>query len=120
MNAVRFQGNLLFVGNASLPMPYAVRDAFLLEGMIIVLLDPNAYLRDPSYGKNRRRGDRPLRNLLALSTEGKLLWEAEFPERADYYYRVSSRSPLTVLSFSSFRCEIDPQTGRILKRVCFK
>lgn len=120
MKAVTFQGSSLLVDDTTLPMPYAIRDAFALEDKIIVLLDPNAYLNDPSYGKDRRRGNNPLHNLFALSTDGKTLWEAEFPERADYYYRVSSKSPLTALSFSSFRCEIDPHSGKIVRREFFK
>jgi hypothetical protein len=88
--------------------------------MIIVLLDPNTYLNDPSYDKDRRRGKNPLRNLFALAIDGQLLWEAEFPEKVDYYYSVSSKAPLTALSFSSFRCEIDLVTGRIVRKEFLK
>lgn len=118
--SVPYEGSKLLFDGKSVVMPYAVRDAFLLGDRIIVLLDPDSYLNDPSYGKERRRGNNPLRNLLALSRDGKTLWEAEFPEAVDHYYLICSRRPLRVNSFSSYQCEIDSRTGRILKKVFFK
>lgn len=91
----------------------AVREEFELDGRMIVLLDPDDYLRDPDYSKERRRGENALRNLRAYSPSGELLWEAEFPEPVDYYYKIVSRAPLVALSFSSYRCRIDPESGRI-------
>jgi hypothetical protein len=96
-------------------MPCRVKESFDREGMTVVLLDPDAYLKDPDHPKERRRGDNPLHNLRAYSSSGELLWEAEFPEPADCYYKIVSRSPLIALSFSSYRCRIDPGTGRILE-----
>jgi hypothetical protein len=116
MTQVSCQGRELFIDGRSIELEYAVRDAFELDGRIIVLLDPDAYLKDPAYGKERRRGDGALRNLRALSMSGQPLWEARFPEAADYYYKVVERRPLTVLSFSSFRCVIDTVTGQIISK----
>lgn len=110
---ISIRGREVVVDGKALPMEYAVREAFVLSGSVIVLLDPDAYMQDPAYPKERRRGVNPLRNLRAYAPSGELLWEAEFPEPADYYYKVVERHPLTVLSFSSFRCRIDPATGRI-------
>jgi len=101
------------VAATSLALDYGVRDAFDLDGRVIVLIDPDAYLHDPEHEQARRRGDNPIRNLRAYAADGELLWEAEFPEAVDYYYRIVSRQPLVVLSFSSYRCRIDPETGRI-------
>lgn len=120
MTSVSHQGNTVLVDGITLSMPYAIREAFMLDDRIIVLLDPDSYLTDPSYGRERRRGDNPLRNLFALSRDGKVLWEAAFPEKVDYFYRIVSRSPLTALSFSSFRCEIDPQTGMVVGKTFLK
>jgi hypothetical protein len=107
-------------GRALFSTDYSAREVFELDDRIIVLLDPDDYLTDPSYPRERRRGQDALRNLRAYSMSGKLLWEAEFPEPADYYYKIVSRSPLVVLSFSSYRCRIDPETGRILEAQFFK
>jgi hypothetical protein len=115
MTSVSWQANTLVIDGTALSLAYAIREAFALDDKIIVLLDPNAYLSDPSYSKERRRGENALHNLLALTANGETLWEAEFPEQVDYYYEVSCRSPLTALSFSSFRCEIDPRTGKIIR-----
>lgn len=108
------------VGGASITVEYPVRDAFELDDAVIVLLDPHEYLQDPAYPRERRRGEDALRNLRAYSRAGDLLWEAEFPEPADYYYQIVSRSPLVALSFSSYRCRLDPATGRILEAVFVK
>lgn len=115
MTSVSWQADTLVIDGRPFSLVYPIREAFALDNEIIVLLDPNAYLNDPSYSKERRRGKNALRNLLALTTDGEMLWEAEFPEQVDYYYEVSCRSPLTALTFSSFRCEIDPKTGRIVR-----
>lgn len=109
------QESAVLVGDVWVRTPCRVKDAFQCAGSTIVLLDPDAYLKDPDYPKERRRGESPLRNLRAYSSSGELLWEAEFPEQADYYYRIVSRSPLVALSFSSYRCRIDPATGRIIE-----
>jgi hypothetical protein len=94
---------------------YPVKEAFTLAKAVCVLLEPDAYLSDTGYSKERRRGNGALRNLRAYSPTGDLLWEAEFPEPADYYYRIVSREPLVALSFSSYRCRIDPGSGRIVE-----
>lgn len=120
MKTVTFQGRTVTIDGNPYHMPYEIREAFALGEIVIVLLDPNAYLKDPTYDKERRRGNNPQHNLLGLDGNGKVLWEAEFAEPVDYYYRVASRSPLVVLSFSSFRCEIDPHTGKIVQKEFFK
>ena len=108
-------GSTIHIGGRWVQMPCRVKESFDREGMTVVLLDPDAYLKDPDHPKESRRGDNPLHNLRAYSSSGELLWEAELPEPADYYYKVVSRSPLVALSFSSYRCRIDPGTGRILE-----
>jgi len=120
MTQVSHRGRELLIDGESIELEYVVLDAFELDGRVIVLLDPEAYLQDPDYGKERRRGDGALRNLCAMSMSGELLWEAEFPEAADYYYKIVGRHPLTALSFSSFRCVIDASTGRIARKDFYK
>ncbi|MGH6922792.1 MAG: hypothetical protein ACRED5_03385 [Propylenella sp.] len=98
-----------------LELPWRVLDAFSLGQRIIVLFDPDAYLVDPSQENRIRRNPPQVRNLVAYSREGEKLWEAEFPESEEnYYYRIEPRRPLRAASFSSYVCEIDPATGRIV------
>lgn len=101
-------------GNCPIATEYPIADAFELDGRWIVLLDAEAYLQDPGYSLDRRRGVEPLRNLRAYANGGRILWEAEFPTPADYYYRIVGRDPLIAQSFSGYRCRIDPVTGRII------
>jgi hypothetical protein len=120
MKSVTYHGKNLFVDGKSIFLQYEIRDAFVLDGKIIVLIDPDSYLQDPAYSKERRRGNNPFKNLVALSLDGSLLWEAEFPEKVDYYYFISSKQPLVANSFSSFRCCIDINTGKIVTKEFYK
>jgi hypothetical protein len=114
MNHITHSGRSVTVDGVTWATEYPVKEAFALAEAVCVLLEPDAYLSDTGYSKERRRGNGALRNLRAYSPTGELLWEAEFPEQADYYYQVVSREPLVALSFSSYRCRIDPGSGRIV------
>jgi len=117
---VSFSGLELRIGEETIITPWPVLEALDDGQRVIVLLDPDSYLADPAYRAKRRAGAPPNRNLLGFSYDGQLLWEAEFPSDVDYYYRVSSVHPLRANSFSSFSCEIDPATGRILRKDFYK
>lgn len=115
MSTISHSGKTVTTGTAAWTVDYAVREAFEFDGKVIVLIDPDAYLADPGYPRERRRGADALRNLRAYDSFGSLVWEAELPEPADYYYRIVAHDPLTALSFSCFRCRIDPESGRIVE-----
>lgn len=107
------QGNLLVIDGVKVLLPWPVLDAVEFENKVFALLDPNSYLKDQAYKDSLQRGEPAIRNLIALLSDGMRLWEAEFPEASDYYYKIVSSSPLVVNSFSSYRCEIDPEDGSI-------
>ena len=109
---ITFSGKKISIGEKSMELEHAVADAFELEGLIVVLFNPDAYAE--------RFGQFP--NLIALRPTGERLWTAELPTTTsgDRYYKVSSRTPLVVYSINSFECEIDPATGRIKGRHYFK
>lgn len=117
---VSFKNQELKIGNHMITTPWPVMDVFDDGHRVIALLNPDAYLTDPAYKTCRRSGAPPNKNLLAYSYEGHLLWEADFPSATDYYYCISSKRPLRVNSFSSFRCTIDPETGKIIKKIFYK
>src|SRR4030095_8129975 len=95
-------------------MEFMVRDAFWADGRAVVLLDPNAFLDEP--GGARRRSRDPVKNLRAYAPSGELLWEAQQPEVDDHYYLIESRDPLVALSFSAYRCDLDLNSGKVLKK----
>lgn len=112
MLSVKFEGKLLTIDDAAVLMPHEIRDAFALGDKVIVFLDPDADLgRSGQY-----------RNLLALDPAGASVWQAELPtdRDSDVFTRIVSREPLVADSFSSFECEIDPRTGRLLSMRFFK
>ena len=111
---VSHDGDIVRVAGRALRMEYMVLDAFWAHGRVIVLLDPTAYLDSVAYSGGRRRSRDSLLNLRAYSPGGELLWQAEQPLPEDHYYKVESRDPLCALSFSAYRCDIDPESGRIV------
>ena len=118
--SVTHDGDIVRVAGRAIRMEYMVLDAFWAHGRAIVLLDPAAYLDSVAYSRGRRKSREPLHNLRAYSPGGEVLWHAEQPAPEDHYYKVESRDPLRVLSFSAFRCDIDPDTGRIAARPSLK
>ena len=119
-HAVTFDGDIIRIDGRPKRMNFMVRDAFWAHDRAIVLLDPNAYLDVPTYHAQRRKPRRPTQNLHAYSPSGELLWQAEQPESSDHYYLIESHEPLVALSFSAFRCDLDPKTGKILRKTNVK
>jgi hypothetical protein len=117
---VTHDGDILRIDGRAIRMEFMVRDAFWAGDRAIVLLDPNAYLDNPTYGAQRRRSRDPIHNLRAYAPSGKMLWQAEQPEFEDHFYMIESREPLVALSFSGHRCDLDPANGRILRKTRLK
>jgi hypothetical protein len=117
---VSFSGKNLTLNGRTIAMAWPVLAAVEDGAKTFVLLDPDAYLADPQYKALHARGVPALRNLIALGEDGKILWEGDLPQAADYFYKITAVAPLTVSSFSSYSCEIDPDSGKITRRVFFK
>jgi hypothetical protein len=118
-----YNGSKLEIDGTVVETPSPVREAFVAGRRIIVLMDHFADLKGPVLDIKAVRNAPKGTNLFCYSSDGILLWKAELPaenDAEDYYYRVSSRSPLVVNSFSSYRCEIDPVTGKIVRKTFFK
>jgi len=118
--SVFFQGKTLVIDGQSIQVPWSVLDAVEQGDKVFVLFDPDSYLLDPNHKILRRQGAPAIRNLFALTKTGEKLWEAEMPETADYYYRLSSVTPLIANSISSYRCEIDSSNGTIKSKEFLK
>jgi hypothetical protein len=101
-------------------MEYTVLEAFLVNDHLLVLFDPDSYFADTRWKSESKRSGASMRNLQCFDLVGRRLWEAEFPEPLDYYYRIASTNPLAAYSFSSFLCRIDPDTGRIVSKTFIK
>jgi hypothetical protein len=114
--SIRIQGTTITIDGREAQLDWPALAAEETTDRIFVLLDPDAYLADADYKLARRNGAPAIRNLVGLSRDGRKLWEAEFPEDRDYYYQFSSVVPLRVNSFSSFLCEIDPESGKIVAK----
>ena len=120
---ITYDGSKLQIDGKAVETPSPIREAFAVRWGVIVLMDQFADLKGPVLDIREIRNAPKGTNLFCYSPDGTLLWKAELPtgeNSEDYYYRVSSRSPLVVNSFSSYRCEIDPATGRIIGKDFFK
>ncbi|MBX3704371.1 MAG: hypothetical protein KF822_11415 [Steroidobacteraceae bacterium] len=118
--AVSHDGDIVRIQGRPVRMQFMVRDAFWTGDRAVVLLDPSAYLDDPTFGAQRRRSRDPIHNLRAYAPSGQMLWQAEQPEFEDHYYRIESREPLVALSFSGHRCDLDLASGKILRKTRLK
>jgi hypothetical protein len=118
--SISFHGRTLNIGDQSILLDWPVLEAIEEGGQVFVLFDPDSYILDPNYKKIRRQGSPAIRNLVAYARNGERIWEAELPEQVDYYYRIVSSKPLVVNSFSSYRCEIRTDDGRILTKEFLK
>ena len=118
--AVSHDGDIVRIQGRAVRMDFMVRDAFWADDRAVVLLDPTAYLDNPTYGAQRRRSRDPIHNLRAYAPSGEMLWQAEQPEFEDHYYMIESREPLVALSFSGHRCDLDLASGKILKSTKLK
>ena len=112
MVEITFDDRLPRIGTTSVTLEHPVREAFLLDGRVIVLLDPDS---QAAAGKT-------FRNLIALDLSGRPLWTADPPTArpADACTRIVSRVPLRADSFSSFECEVDASTGNLVGTKFFK
>jgi hypothetical protein len=65
---------------------------------------------------------RPAANLLAFDEHQKKMWDAQNPSDSptDAFVNFVSESPVQVWNFAGYSCEIDPDTGRLLKSVFTK
>lgn len=118
--SISFLSKILMIDGQPIQMPWPVLDAIEHDGRVFVLFDPDSYLLNPDYKKMRRQGAPAIKNLVAIDKSGNKLWEADLPTASDYYYRISSVTPLIVNSFSSYRCEIDSKSGVIKDRELLK
>jgi hypothetical protein len=112
--AVSHDGDIVRIDGKSTRMEYMIREAFWADSRAIVLLDPDAFLDSP--GGARKKSREAVHNLRAYTPAGELIWQAEQPKQDDHYYLIESRQPLVALSFSAYRCDIDLESGRILKK----
>jgi len=117
---IEIHGNALTIDGRAVQLDWPVLEVAETLDKVFVLLDPDAYLGDAGYKSSLRNGGPAIRNLVAISRDGRRLWEAELPDVRDYYYQFSSIEPLHVNSFSSFLCEIDPENGKILTKEFLK
>jgi hypothetical protein len=97
-------------------LPWKTRQVIRSDSMTLVLLDPDEYLADALYVARRKAGAPALRNLWAFDAKGVKLWEAELPEKNDYYFEIEHASPPRASSFSGFTCDLNEKDGTIVSK----
>ena len=105
---IAYTKNRLEIDGETWTLEFSVLDAFEFCDGIIVLFHPDEGIKMSGQ----------FANLVCLAKTGEKKWVAELPtvKSADAYYRISSREPLVVNSFCSYRCEIDLSTGKIIQK----
>lgn len=112
MSDLKYSCNVITFKGQNITLKYDVLDAYEIKDTLIVLLNPDSFI-----GK-----EKGVKNLIAFNSNIEKIWEAEFPQtiKPDYYWKISSRFPLVVKSFSSSDCEIDLNNGKVLKSIFYK
>lgn len=92
--------------------PHRIEDVRMCGNIAVVLFD----------GRDAPIKGVRFANLFGYDGRGNELWVAEMPisGSATEYMLIESVEPLVVLSLSSYRCTIDPNTGRITRREFLK
>jgi hypothetical protein len=102
-------GRIVCLAESALELDHPVKQAFQLDASrIVVLYDPDA-----STGAEGQ-----FRNLVAITVTGDEVWTGELPtnQNGDVYTKISSTTPLEAFSWTSFRCEIDKTTGKLIRK----
>ncbi len=108
MTDINYSKDTVTISGLTIQFNYIVMMAFEVMGKVIVLFDPDELI--PKFGQ--------FNNLIAIDMHGIKLWEAELPtsDTGDCYYKISSKSPLRAISYKSYICEIDLNSGRIISK----
>lgn len=119
---ITYKSSRFEIGGKVVETPWAIREAFVVKGNVVVLMDQFENFKGPVLDIQEVRRSPKGTNLFCYSQDGVVLWKAELPvdNVEDYYYRISSHLPLVANSFSSYRCEIDLTTGKIMRKDFFK
>lgn len=112
MSKVSFSGNRLKINCIDLVLQSNILNAFIVSGVVVVLFDPDEI--------PNKKGQ--FKNLVAFDALGKKLWEADLPtdKSSDVYWKMLNKDILIAYSFSSYICEIDVFTGKILSADFYK
>jgi hypothetical protein len=92
-------------------MPHPILDSRKIGDRVLIIYDYMDYPRE-----------KQARNLLAYDLDGNELWISEHPTNttADCYISFHSTEPLWVWNFASYKCRIDPATGKLIEKVFTK
>ena len=111
INRLEFDGNRITTNSGSFKVKSEIIDAYIFHQKVVILMDPDVGSR--KWGQSH--------NLIFCDFQGNQLGFAKFPtSKSDYYYKIISRNPLKALTLSSYECEIDIDTGDILKKDFYK
>jgi hypothetical protein len=96
----------VWVGDACWDLGRPVLEACAIESRVVVVFD---YMSFPRHEQAK--------NLVAYDLNRNLLWVAEHPttEAADTYVNIVEENPLKAWNFAGYVCEIDIETGKLLR-----
>ena len=101
-----FSNDIVTVAGRSWAVPYPIIDLKQIEDRVFIIYDPSS---GPGHGR--------FHNLEAFEVDGRRIWTAEQPveEPSAVYLEFREGDGLWVWNFACYLCEIDPDTGRLLK-----
>jgi len=99
---LRSERSTVFTPNGALVLDKPILEVVLLDEKVVVIHDYMAYPQD-----------RPAKNLVAYTQDGRQVWVADNPTDlpTDAYVNFISEVPLVVGNFAGFNCTISSSTG---------
>ena len=107
MKKLQFKDNFLIIDDYIFQLNHTIRDARLIENKAVVI-----FKYDDSVPRHKQ-----FNNLQAFNQKGELIWIAEHPttETADFYLEFISPESNKLWNFRCFNCEIDFNSGKLIK-----
>lgn len=107
MEGLNPNGNRLSYKNLTIEFDFEIREARLIQNVIVVIF--NATKAPNSNGQ--------FQNCRAFNMRGELLWIAEHPtnETADFYLSFAPGKELELWNFAGYKCLLNLKDGRLLE-----
>lgn len=108
---LKTENNKLFIGKKIIQIDYEIISAYKIKNKVIICF------KTP-IPKGR------FQNLICMNIKEDIIWKADLPshDSVDCYWSIQRVWPsLVVISFSSYKCKINVNTGKIMnKKYIFK
>lgn len=105
-------GNTIYYRNRQIKLDFFIGSAYKIMNKIIVRFDVTKDIINKS----------DFHNIICINLYGGMIWEAELPsnENKTLYYDIYKYWPRIIAHSLNYDCEIDAETGKIIRKKWIK